>query len=150
MFWKWFWKALAILMVLAVFAAGGVLIYRAGYTSGAASALWEAAEGGEVPPDQLPPQTSPYYPPYYAPYPPHRVFFPGLSLFLGFILLLFLFGGIGRLVRYSIWRSQGMPYPHHWGPGWHKYHHPRHADEAGPGDEPSRGSGPEDPGGSSS
>jgi hypothetical protein len=125
MFWKWLWKVLAILLVLALFIGGGAAIYRSGYAHGVTAATWEAGEDGDTPSQQLIPHADPNFGLYARP----RMFYPGFHLFLGFILLLFVFGGIGRLMHYSMWRSKEMPYPHHWGPGWHKYHHPRYRDE---------------------
>ena len=120
MFWKWFWKVIAILLVLAIFVGGGIAIYKIGFTHGAAADLWTSEEGGFI------------HPPgghYFTPYARPRMFFPGFGLFLGFLLVMFLFGGIGRMIRHRYWRKQGMPpykgpYPTHCGPGWHKYHHP--------------------------
>jgi hypothetical protein len=127
MFWKWIWKVLAILVILAIFVGGGLAIYKAGYANGVAAAYWEAQSSGEVPPQTLAPRAGPGI----WPYVPYRPFFPGLSLFFGFVLLLFFFGGIGRLIRYSRWRSEELPNHPHWGPGWHSFHHP-HTRGAGP------------------
>ena len=128
MFWKWFWKGLAGLLILALFVGGGIAIYRIGFTHGVTAGLWDAAEGSQVlPPDGL----------HFSPYARPRVFFPGLGLFLGFILIVFIFGGIGRMIRYSCWRQAGQPYPPHWGPGWHNvHHHPFTGQAPRPGDPP--------------
>jgi hypothetical protein len=124
MFWKWLWKVVAILLVLAVFVGGGVAIYRSGYADGVTAAAWEVDVGEDAPTGRA----FPFADPYYRSYARYRLFFPGFYLLLGFIMILFIFGGIGRMIRYSMWRYKGMPYPPHWEPGWHKYHH-RHKDE---------------------
>lgn len=115
MFWKWFWKVLASLLVIAIFVGGGIAIYQAGYAQGVLTNLKVVEEGAPV---------VPYAGLYHWPLGLYRPFFPGLGLLLGFILMLTLFGVIGRLARYSHWKSKGMPYPHYWGPGWHRHHHP--------------------------
>ena len=115
MFWKWFWKVLAMLLVIAIFMGGGFAIYQAGFAQGVSTSLRMVEEGAPA---------TPYEGLYHRPFGIYRPFFPGLGLFLGLMLVLFLFGAIGRLFRYSFWRSKGMPYPHGWGPGWHRYHHP--------------------------
>ena len=127
MFWKWFWRVTAILLILAVFVGGGIAIYRAGYAHGATTNLWTTEEGGDV----LSQHSFPHDNLYFRPYARPRMFFPGFSLFMGFILVVFLFGGIGRMIRYSLWQGKGKPCPPHWGPGWHKYHH-EHFEGEGP------------------
>ncbi len=135
MFWNWLWKVLAILLVLAIFVGGGIMLYRAGYAQGITAEAWTAEEGGDVLPRQVIPHADPYFKSYLRP----RMFFPGFSLFFGFILLLVIFGGIGRLIHYKMWRSEGMPFPPHWSPGWYKYHHPHDKGEAPSRDKPSKG-----------
>ena len=127
MFWKWFWKASAILLILAVFVGGGIAIYRAAYVNGVTAAIWEAGEGVELPSQLFVPRADLSF----RSFARYRLFNPGLGWFFGFLLVLFIFGGLGRLIRCNVWRSEGMPYPPHWGPGWHKYHHP-HVDGEGP------------------
>jgi hypothetical protein len=138
MFWKWLWKALAVLLVLAIFVGSGIAIYRAGYAQGVTTAVW-TAEGEE---GVHPPQGLPYADPYFRSYMRPRMFFPGFSLFLGFILLMFVFGGVGRLFRYKMWRSEGMPYPPHWRHGWHSHHHRHDQNETSSQSESSKGDEP--------
>jgi hypothetical protein len=131
MFWKWFWKVLATLLLVAIFVGGGIAIYRAGYAQGVSTNLRMAEDGVPVMPDDGL---------YYRPYVGHRWFFPGFGLFFGLILLFLLFGSIGRLARYSFWQSKGMSYPHYWGSGWHKHHHPDcRKPESHPDKPPSKG-----------
>jgi len=137
MFWKWFWKILALLMVMAIFVGGGIAIYQAGYAQGVLTNLKVVEEGAPV---------VPYTGLSHRPIGLYRPFFPGLAMFLGFILILTLFGAIGRMARYSYWKSKGVPYPRYWGPGWHRVHHP-HCREAGrdSGESPGKGAAEEQP-----
>ena len=115
MFWKWFWKVLALLLVVAIFVGGSIAIYQAGYAQGVLANLSATEEGATVVPQEGL---------YYRPFRPYRLFFPGVGLFFGFILILTLFGAIGRLTRYSLCKSKGMPDPRYWSHGWHRHHHP--------------------------
>jgi hypothetical protein len=138
MFWKWFWKALVVLLVLTIFVGSGIAIYRAGYAQGLTAAVW-TAEGEE---GVLPRQSLPYIDPHFRPYGRPRMFFPGFLLFFGFILLMFVLGGVGRMFRYKMWRSEGMPYSPDWGHGWHKHHHRHDWDEPSSKSKPSKGDEP--------
>ena len=70
---------------------------------------------------------------------PPRITFDQRASFQIARWVLVIFGGIGRLIRYKMWRSEGMPYPPHWSPGWHKHHQPHYRDEAPSSDKPSKG-----------
>jgi hypothetical protein len=116
MFWKWFWKVLALLLVVAIFVGASIAIYQAGYAQGVSANIRMSEDGAPA---------LPYTGLYYRPLGFYRPFFPGLGLFFGFILMLTLFGAIGRMARYSHWKSKGMPDPRYWGHGWHRwYPHP--------------------------
>lgn len=134
MFWKWFWKILTFLLVLTIFVGGGIAIYRTGYIHGVSTGSLTAEGGREITPPGIIPHPGLYYRPYRRP----LLMFPVFGLFFGFILLVFLFGGIGRLVRYGMWKSAGMPYPKDWRkyhPSHYWGHHPWVWDKAPPEDE---------------
>jgi hypothetical protein len=119
MFWKWIWKALAFLLVLAVIVGGGIAIYKAGYNHGISAGMWQAEGGGDVTPPQVLPQPGRYFKPYGRP----LLMFPVFGLCFGFLLLMLLFGGVRRLIHYKIWKSAGMPYPKGVkGRGWGNVH----------------------------
>lgn len=132
MFWKWFWIVLALLLVVAIFVGGSIAIYQAGYAQGVSANIRIAEDGSPV---------APYAGLYYRPFGFYRLFFPGLGLFFGFILILALFGAIGHLVRCIYWKSSGMPNPRYRSPGWHRHHYPDcreadrgHGESTGKGD----------------
>ena len=118
MFWKWFWKAFAFLLVLAIFVGGGISIYRAGYVQGANVAAWSTETGAAIPPTNVVPQPGSFTRLYARP----LVLLPFFSLFLGFLFLMALFGGIRRYTHYKMWKSAGMPGPEGFQPHWHNHH----------------------------
>jgi hypothetical protein len=118
MFWKWFWKALAFLLVLAIFVGGGIAIYQAGFAQGANAAIWNAESGAEVTTPMVLPQPGSFTRMYGRP----LVLLPFFSLFLGFLFLMVLFGGFRRYSHFKMWKSAGMPGAKGMQPHWHKHH----------------------------
>ncbi len=114
MFWKWFWKSLAFLLILSIFVVGGIAIYRAGYTHGATEGLWTAEPGTNVP--------VPYQRPYHHP----LFLLPFTGIFLFFIILLILTSGFRHLAHYHMWNPPGMPISEENKRPWHSYHHSRY------------------------
>ena len=112
------WRLIGVLLLVGLMIGGGVMAYRAGVVHGiaqspeVASAISSAAESG----DGLP------FPAYGYGYPayrmrPHFGFFPFGGIF-GFILVLFLFFGLMRM----IFRPWGWHYGHMHGRGpWRKH-----------------------------
>jgi len=119
------WRLIGVLLLIGLMIGGGVMAYRAGVVHGiaqapeVASAISNAAESGEGLP----------FPTYGYGYPahlmrPHFGFFPFGGIF-GFILFLFLFFGLMRMVfRPWGWHYYGhmhgrgpwKGYGRHWGP----------------------------------
>jgi hypothetical protein len=118
MFWKWLWKTLVFLVILAIFVGGGFMLYRAGYAQGTTTGAWLAEQGSEVTTHQSVPQPGLIFRPYGRPV----LLFPVFGLVFGVIFLAFVFGSFRHLVHYKIWKAAGMPSPKDWGPDWHKHH----------------------------
>lgn len=105
MFWKWLWKTLAFLLVLAIFVGGGIAIYKAGFVHGVNIGGWETEGGSGI--IEPPAFTHPGY--NLRSYSRPFLMFPLFGLcFSAFLVLAFL-GGIRHLVHYKMWRSAGMP-----------------------------------------
>ena len=148
MFWKWFWKALVFLFILAILVVGGVVIYRAGYLHGLSAELRSIEPGGET----TQPLTSPhYYAPYRLPYPRPMLFFPLCGMLLFFPFLLIILGGLCRSWRYRSWKTAGGPeemkrywYKHHRSHPWHHpCWEPKAPDKDRPDDQPEMEDQPE-------
>ena len=136
MFWKYFWKSIAILLIIAIFVGGGYAVYRRGFSQGITTGM-EMSEGdSEI-------DVHPYLPHldhYYRPYKRPLMLFPFFGLAFGFFLLMFFFGGVRRLVQYKMWKSAGTPPDDEWRRGWHRHHRspywgPPPWKESKPGDE---------------
>jgi len=118
MFWKWFWKALALLLILTIFVGGGIAIYRAGYVQGANIAAWSGESGLEITAPKIAPHPGSFTMMYGRPI----ILLPFFSLFLGFLCLMALFGGVRRYTHYKMWKSAGMPGSENMQSHWHKHH----------------------------
>jgi len=112
------WRLIGVLLLVGLIVGGGVMVYRAGVAHGivqapeVAEALSNAAESGQV----LPVPAYGYnYPSYRM--RPHFSFFSFGGIF-GFILFIFLFFGLMRL----IFRPWGWNYGHMYGHGHWKGH----------------------------
>ena len=112
------WRLIGVLLMIGLIIGGGVMAYRAGVAQGIARApeVAEAISGASENGEGLP------LPAYGYGYPMHRMrphfgFFPFGGIF-GFILFLFLFFGLMRL----IFRPWGWHYAHMQGRGpWKGY-----------------------------
>ena len=118
MFWKWFLKALAFLLVLAIFVGGGIAIYRTGYAQGTNAAVWSAESGLDVTPPIVQSHPGSFTRIYGRP----LVLLPFFSLFLGFLFLMVLIGGFRRYSHFKMWKSAGMPSPEAMQAHWQKHH----------------------------
>ena len=107
------WKVVATLLVIAVLVAGGVAIFRAGYTHGymANSSSIEGQSEMVFPPSFAPPGL------LFRPRAGFMPFFPILGLIFGGGLLLMLLFGIGGLFRFRAWHMAGGPNNRMWGEG---------------------------------
>jgi len=137
MFWKYLWKSIAFLLIIAMFVGGGYAIYRRGFSQGVVTGMEISEDGGEVDVQPYLPRMDHYYRPYGRPF----TLFPFFGLIFGFFLLMAFFGGIRRLTHYRMWKSAGMPCDEEWGRNWHRWHrgpywgpHPWKGSK--PGDEP--------------
>jgi hypothetical protein len=98
-------RLVGVLLLVGLVIAGGVMAYRAGVAHGiaqapaVAEAITNAAENGQ--PLPLPGYGYGYGYPYYG-FRPHFGFFPFAGIF-GFILFLFLFFGLLRLILFRPW-----------------------------------------------
>ena len=83
------------------------------------------------------------------------ILLPFFSLFLGFLFLMALFGGVRRYSHYKMWKSAGMPGSENMQSHWHKHHKGPFCGPPGygwnkpektedPGDEPAQAEPPED------
>ena len=114
---SFFARLLAVIIFLAVLAAGASLIYRAGEAQGYAMG---AAAAAQTDPSQVQPPAAPYaYPGYY--YGPRPFFAPlwapfGFLFFIGWMF--FLFFVVGGIFRFLAWGRFGPGRP-----GWHHHHH---------------------------
>jgi hypothetical protein len=122
MFWKWLWKSLAFLLILAIFVGGGVAIYKAGYANGFTVGALESEGGGEI----TAPQVLPHHGYPYRSVSRPFLMFPVFGLCFSVFLLLAFFGGIRHLVYYKMWKSAGMPGQEEMGKYWHKAHRSPH------------------------
>jgi len=96
-------RLIGVLLLIGLMIGGGVMAYRAGVAQGiaqapaVAEALSNAAESGQA----LPVPAYGYGYPYYG-FRPHFGFFP-FGGFFGFILFIFLFFGLMRLIFFRRW-----------------------------------------------
>lgn len=121
MFWKWFWKVLAILLVLSLLIVCGMAIYRFGFTHGAMIKLQSIESNLGVPV------------PLMVFYHLTLILFPFLVMLFFFAFFLIIIGGIHRHHHNRSWESLKFlsydeirqhwkrgHYPHHWrGRCWH-------------------------------
>lgn len=112
---------LKILLVVLI-VAGGVALYRFGYTHGYVSgADVEFGEGSATLPEGFYPGFAPYHMRY-------KGFFPGRmpGLFFGGLLLFMGIAAIRRLVWFQRWQAAGGPDAEARMSGWHAWAHPHH------------------------
>ena len=90
MFWKYFWKSIAVLLIIAMFVGGGYAVYRSGFSRGVVTGIEMSEDGGEAAMKPYVPHMDSYYRPYRRP----SMLFPIFGLVFGFFLLMSIFGGI--------------------------------------------------------
>lgn len=120
-------RLIGILLLVGLMIGGGAMVYRAGVAQGiaqapqVATAISNAAESGQALP--VPGYGYGYGYPYYG-IRPHFGFFPFGGIF-GFILFIFLFFGLMRLIFFRRWawgygrmhgRGPWKGHGGHWGP----------------------------------
>lgn len=132
-----FLRFLLILAMLGVLVAGGAGLYRAGWMQGyQAAALTAAAPTAGQSGSQAAPASPYYYGPWmYGPHfwGPGFGFFPFFPFFgIGFfILMLFVFGGLFRLIAFRRWAGG----PHHWSEEDERAWKERHGNREDQGDD---------------
>ena len=129
------------LFILAILVGGGLLLFRAGYTSGFnAAALANHTGSSTITPN-------PYYGYWlYGPTHGFGFFFPGLGLLFGIgaiFLMLFIIGGFFRMLAWRHWgagpNGQGFRPQHrhgHWDWNWKDDPEPQAGTRTGPGEPP--------------
>jgi len=126
MFWKWFWRFWVFLLIVGIFAGGGIAIYKAGYTYGYTTGIW----AGDADADVVTPQFYAHPRILHGGYARPMMFFPFFGLLFGFFLLLVVIGGFRRLAYHKMWHSKTMnaegapPHSGYWHhPYWHHRDH---------------------------
>ena len=117
MFWKYFWKSIAVLLIIAMFVGGGYAVYRSGFSRGVVTGIEMSEDGGEADMKSF----MPHMDSYYRPYRRSSLLFPIFGLVFGFFLLMSIFGGIRHLTHYRMWKSAGIPCDEEWGRSWHNH-----------------------------
>jgi hypothetical protein len=118
MFWKYFWKIIAFILVVSLILGGGYAIYRFGFAHGINVGI-EMVDGGN-PTDFHPYLFDLGY--LGKPFGHPLVAFPFLSLLIGVIVLTLFFGVIRHLIHYKMLRSMDALNPEK----WNHYYHWRH------------------------
>lgn len=114
MYWKFCWKVLSFILISALFVAGGITIYKAGYAQGAVDGTSTLAVDTNIP--------APYQWLYY----PSLLLLPFTGLLLLSIFMFVFFGGFRHHIRYHLGKSTSMPGPEEIKQYWHSIHHNYH------------------------
>lgn len=113
MFWKWFWKVLAILLILSIVAVGGIAIYQIGFTQGAVIEIQSINTNMDIPAT------------YIGFYHITHILLPFIVILFFLALFLIMIGGIRRHYHYRLWKSSISPTPEEIRQHWNsrRYHH---------------------------
>ena len=110
------------ILFVALLVAGGIALYRAGYTQGyVAGAAVEVSGDSITLPERFHPGLMPY-----RMHP--KGFFPGnmIGLFFGGLLFFMGIAAVRRMMWFQRWRAEGGPEAEAWMGGWHACRPPFH------------------------